>query len=171
MPKRRVIRHEVTQPLEEPYRYIPLTQGQNAIVDAEDFNRLMEFNWFAHWCPNTRSFYAKRWRADRRIVGMHTEVFGCKCDHIRHDTLDNRKANLRPCTHAENQRNVRLRRTSKSGFKGVAFHKRAGKWEAYICSDGGKKHLGLFQTKHDAAKSYDVAAKKVHGEFALLNFP
>lgn len=47
MPKNRVKRHAVTQPLDKPYRLIPLTQGKNAIVDLENFSWLSQWNWCA----------------------------------------------------------------------------------------------------------------------------
>ena len=42
----------------ETFKTIPLTQGQVAIVDAEDYERLSRRNWYAQWCPKTRSYYA-----------------------------------------------------------------------------------------------------------------
>lgn len=55
--------------------------------------------------------------------------------------------------------------------KGVAFRKASGKWVARICTEGKQIHLGCFEHEIDAAKAYDNAARKCHGEFAGLNFP
>jgi len=37
-------------------------------------------------------------------------------------------------------------------------------------ADGNSKFIGYFQNEIEAAKAYDTAAKKYHGEFAVLNF-
>lgn len=60
MPKRRMKRHAVTQPLDTDYRFIALTQNKNAIVDASDFESLNEFNWCAQWHQDSHKFYAVR---------------------------------------------------------------------------------------------------------------
>lgn len=174
--KYRLKRHAVTQPTDKPFRLIPLTRGLNAIVDVEDFETLNQWNWSAHWNEYSRSFYAIRTDHQlKRGVFMHTYLVKCDegqiVDHRNHDTLDYRKENLRACTHAENTRHGRIRKNNSSGFKGVSFHKGAGKWMAYIrYLSTGRTYLGLFLTAEDAAKAYDEAAKVHHGEFAKLNF-
>ena len=45
-------------PTEKLTRHIPLSQGQVAIVDAEDYEFLMQWNWYAAWMPSTQSYYA-----------------------------------------------------------------------------------------------------------------
>ncbi len=45
------------------------------------------------------------------------------------------------------------------------------KWEVMITFERKKIHLGCFRSEIDAAKAYDRAARKYHGEFACLNFP
>jgi AP2 domain len=179
MPKKRSVkRHPVAQPLDQSYRLIPLTQGQNAIVDAEDFEPLSQRNWWAIWCESTESFYAYGWK-DGLHVAMHNELLHCstgeQADHKDHNTLNNRKYNLRKCTHAENCKNQRRPSTNTSGFKGAFWQKDmkrsgGGRWASYITFNGKRTFLGHFNSAKEAAHAYDEAAKLYHGEFAHLNF-
>jgi hypothetical protein len=59
----------------------------------------------------------------------------------------------------------------KTIYKGVSINKPyTNKFRASIQINGEKKHLGYFDTAEDAARSYDIAARIYHGEFARLNF-
>jgi hypothetical protein len=92
-----------------------------------------------------------------------------KCiDHANGNGLDNRRANLRFATPAQNAWNTR-RKVSASGYKGVYFSK-ANKFGAAIRCNKKRIHLGCFDSPVDAAKAYDKAAKKYHGQFAQTNF-
>jgi hypothetical protein len=108
---------------------------------------------------------------------MHREILRppghLVVDHINHNGLDNRKANLRHATRAQNNFNrlIIIREDSSSKYKGVSWRKRKKKWRARICINGERKHIGYFKDEIHAAKAYDKAAKKYHGEFASLNFP
>ena len=90
-------------------------------------------------------------------------------DHINHDTLDNRKSNLRICSLQENSRNRKKAKTNKSGYKGVVLYKQSGKWKAYTKVNMKSKHLGYYDTKEEAALAYNDFAKKTFGEFCYLN--
>ena len=90
-------------------------------------------------------------------------------DHINGDKLDNRTANLRVCTHAQNCRNQKLKTSNTSGYKGVYWNKDVSKWVAQIRIDGKVTSLGLFNDIKEAAKVYDKTARIHHGEFARLN--
>jgi hypothetical protein len=90
-------------------------------------------------------------------------------DHIDGDPANNRLANLREATRAENGRNLRRRADNTSGAKGVCFEKSVGRWRASINVNGSQRHLGYFNTVKDATAAYDAAALRHHGEFARVN--
>jgi len=91
-------------------------------------------------------------------------------DHHDGNGLNNRRRNLRPATVSQNLGNMRrLRSDGSSGFKGVHFVRKLGKWQARIQSQGKRVSLGCFATKELAAQAYDEAAKRIFGEFAATN--
>ncbi len=90
-------------------------------------------------------------------------------DHINRNGLDNRRANLRFATIAQNAWNSRMRQ-NRSGYKGVWFAKDKSRFRAAIWHNNKRIYLGYFDSPIDAARAYDVAAKKYHAEFAVPNF-
>ena len=161
-----------------PFRRIRLSQGKYAIVDPDDYRRLSKVKWFA--AKGGHSFYAARgqWSGKlkkRLTIMMHRVILnvpeGFVVDHINHNALDNRKANLRPATQADNARNARYPKINTSSrYRGVWYNKQTGKWRATIVVNRKRKQIGYFHNEVDAAKAYDRAARKFHGEFAVLNF-
>jgi hypothetical protein len=153
---------------------IPLTKGKVAIVDDEDFEELSKYKWrfssteyaVRHTTVNGKKCQFRMHRVVMNLGGSQLEV-----DHINHNTLDNRKSNLRICTHAENSRFSRKQSNNKSGYKGVCWSKRDKKWLATIYRPSGNNYIGLFSTPEEAAMAYDREAKILFGEFAYLNFP
>lgn len=92
-------------------------------------------------------------------------------DHRDGDGGNNRPDNLRDATHRENQRN-RISTIGRSTYKGVSWQAAAQKWQASIVgADGFSRHIGIFTDETAAARAYDCAAMREHGEFARLNFP
>ena len=87
-------------------------------------------------------------------------------DHINRVRTDNRLANLREATNAENLRNRSVARNNESGTKGVRMDKRSKRWQARIKIGGTSISLGAFASRDEAAAAYTAAAKKYHGEFA-----
>jgi hypothetical protein len=152
-------------------RLIPLTRGQFAIVDAEDYPHLSRFTWFAEDAYKT--YYAVR-KENGKSIKMHRQITSAPdhlvVDHIDHNGLNNQKSNLRLATFTQNCRNQRRLSHKTSRYKGVHWHKGSKKWSAQITCDNKTHHLGYFTSQIDAAKAYDKAAAKFHGDFAHLNF-
>lgn len=92
-------------------------------------------------------------------------------DHINGNRLDCRRANLRVGTRAQNLWNRGKARHNTSGYKGVSFCKQTGRWRAEIRANRKCQKLGRFQTAEAAARAYDAAARRLHGEFVQVNFP
>lgn len=150
---------------------IALTQGYFTIVDADDYERLNKYKW--HVKVKRTGCYAYRSEGKTKIA-MHRQILNApqqlQCDHINHDGLDNRRANLRLCTPQQNACNRKpLERTSK--YKGVYWSRGNKKWRAEIRNNGRKIHIGYYYYEMDAAIAYDDVAIELFGEFAYLNFP
>jgi hypothetical protein len=157
------------------YVEIPLTRGCVTKVDKEDFDIVVDSGpWNA---LNARS--GPRPVRAERIGGEMTRVFlyrvlldcpnGLFVDHINHDTLDNRRANLRIGSRNENQSNRIKHHAGSSQYKGVWA--RGDRWRSALQVNGKRVWLGTFNTPEDAACAYDDAALRYHGAFAMPNFP
>ena len=168
-----VVRATPPEPPDDEVRYIPLTRGKYAIVDAADYEWLSQHKWLANG-DEKRGFYAGR-RVGRKLQLMHRLIMnappGTVVDHIDGNGLNNRRCNLRICTQKQNSRNSAPSRHSSSRFKGVYYCKRTRKWIATIGYNGRTIHLGSFDDEIEAARAYDRKARELFGEFAYLNFP
>lgn len=157
---------------------IILNHGYECFVDNGDFIRLNKHKWFALKKDDGRIYACRGSKKidkleKRTTIQMHREVTGAKCgivvDHKNHNTLDNRKCNLRLCNHAENMRNRKLQKNNTSGFRGIWFDRRCKNrpWIALI-RNGSKNQvrIGSFATKEEASEAYKKASLKYHGEFS-----
>lgn len=153
---------------------IQLTQGKVALVDDADYLYLNQFKWHIYK-QNRNNFYARTviYQNKKRIgIVMHRLLLKCEgkiIDHISGDGLDNRRSNIRCCTKSENPLNRRININNNSGYKGVSWFKVVKKWRAQIQYKKIVYHLGTYEKRIDAAKAYNEAAIKFHGEFAKLN--
>ena len=151
----------------EGARWIPLTKGKFALVDEQDYEPLSKY----FWCY-TRQGYAEATQRKLYDINriMHRNMFPpteLEVDHINGDKLDNRRANLRLATREQNSKNLRPQKGRK--YKGVYYRKKFDNWVASISLDKKLIYLGVFNTDDDAARAYNEAAKRMHGEFAWLN--
>jgi len=165
--------------MERESAIINLGNGNKAIVDLEDLPRLSESRWFAE--KREGAYYVSRQmtkNGKRQKIYMHNEVMGPspngkEIDHINNNGLDNRKENLRFCSHRQNLQARRKKKAdATSKYKGVSWNKANKKWLARIADFTSKlKYLGCFESELDAANAYDKAALETFGEFAVVNFP
>lgn len=154
---------------------IQLGKGEFTLVDDEDFCKLSLIKWRILKARGyTKDYVYGYISSKKRHIFLHRFLMnpqiGMVVDHINGDGLDNRKKNLRICTTQENSRSRRfLQKNNTTGYQGVKKNKNG--WESQIKVNGKMKYLGYSKDKTKAAKIYDEAAKKYHGEFATLNFP
>ena len=145
-----------------------INSDRPAVIDASDAKIVLAHNWFLHGngYPIYRIWPNEQMAMHQLIVSKN---IGGQIDHINGDKLDNRRANLRYCTHAQNQMNNKKRSGTSSKFKGVSLNKASGKWKAYIKYQQRYISLGTYASEVEAAESYNRAAIHYFGEFARLN--
>lgn len=138
-------------------------------IDDEDFEKVNKYKWSVSF---TDKLYVSHNRKNGIKMSLHRYLLNFPkqvIDHKNGNGLDNRKENLRLCTHAENFRNRDKSVTNTSGYKGVTWNKQHRKWMAQISINYKRKTIGVFHSKDQAAIAYNIAALKYHGEFARLN--
>ena len=154
---------------------IQLTQGKVALVDDDMYEYLNQWKW--HVCKDANNFYAyrniKNLNGNYVKISMHRFIMkpakGYVVDHVNHFTLDNQKENLRICTHSQNAMNRGAQSNNKTGHKGVSYEKKLNKFKVQIRVNKKNITIGYYINLNDAAKAYNSAALKYHGEFAQLN--
>ena len=149
------------------------------LIDLADLKLLKNLSWCAHSKPNGRVYaqaYVRLGKGIYRNIRMHRLILGLKIgdkslgDHINHNTLDNRRCNLRICTPSQNVTNRRCFNKNKtSKYRGVSWRKRDKNWDVKVTKNGIHHRLGGFNNEDDAARNYNKKAKELHGNFAVLN--
>ncbi len=146
--------------------------SRKAIVDNDLVETLARHTWRVGGAENRYVCATIK----QRQVYLHRLILraprGVEIDHINGDDFDCRRSNMRYATRRQQCANMKSR-AKKVPYKGIA---RAGRnlklWQARIrMPNGTRPCLGTFRTPEDAARAYDKAARRVHGEFACVNFP
>jgi hypothetical protein len=159
------------------YRRIYLGEGEWTMVDSADYYKFGHFKWYV--CGSGTSYYAvrsaKTGKRKTKIIRLHREIMEAPAnrlvDHKNNDGLDNRRENLRLATHSENCCNRQKKSNTTSRFIGVSFIKAKKRWRVATKYHGKTIFIGYYDDEVEAARAYDRAALKYHGEFARLNFP
>lgn len=168
------------------YRYvdsntieIDLTQGMTCLIDASDYDLIKDHRWCYNKHKKGNTGYVVTHipiNDKRKTLMIHRLILNPsdknqKIDHINRNGCDNRRSNLRVCSHQQNLMNKPKQKDNESGFKGVSYDKQTKKFRAQISFNNKDIYLGRFADPIEAAKSYDRKALELFGEFAVLNFP
>ena len=152
-------------------REVPVSGGRTALIDEADYESIQHWKWSSCRKRHTFAVYravleqgkSRRIYLSRFIMQAPSGLF---VDHENGDGLDNRRDNLRLCTHTENNRHrCRPQSTNTSGHRGVFWERGAKKWRAQLSVNNRNVHLGMFLTVEDAGNAYRQAAVSRYGEF------
>lgn len=148
------------------------------MVSDDDYELVSQYRWHPHKNHRGRTFYGHtnvKVDGKQTTVQMHRLIMGFpdyQVDHQNGNGLDCQRHNLRKANDSQNKANkAKPRGQYSSVWKGVTWHKRAGKWQAKLQANGKQNYLGLFSDEVEAAKAYDRAAVAAFGEFSCTNFP
>lgn len=133
------------------------------VVSLEDLEIMKKHKgrWYAWYSKDNDTYYVCRWFYDKegklKVSYLHREIMGSPkgkvTDHVNHDTLDNRRSNLRIITHAQNQQNRKgAQRGSRSGVRGVSWESFTGRWKAQLRLNGKNYNFGRYNTIEEAEK-------------------
>lgn len=139
------------------------------LVDDIDYPALSTYKWHLTTNPKSNQYYVQT-KIKNKNVKMHRLLLNVLLvDHKDGNGLNNQRSNLRDATQGQQNHSRGIKENNTSGFKGVFWHKQRKCWQAKIGFNGKQLHLGLFDTKEQAALSYNQHAIKYYGEFANLN--
>lgn len=152
----------------------PVTMPKGVLVDEVDLPKVCQYKkWFIAKRGNVFANHYERLGVScyrRRAVSLHRLIMGfpqgADVDHINGDPLDNRRANLRICSHKENSRNTKLSKNNSSGVNGVRWNSDKRKWVARIKHNYKTIFLGYFDDLESAASCRYAAATTLFGEYA-----
>jgi hypothetical protein len=164
-------------------------KNQPIKVSEKHFEELSKYTWFidANGYAITSIYVMSRKEsretglARKKSIKMHRLVYelehGLKLntdqhiDHVNQDKIDNTIENLRVSELGSgiNQINVGLRADNTSGYKGVIYREKTGKWEVKISYKEKRIWLGAYKNKEMAAIKYNEKALELFGDACYLN--
>lgn len=168
------IRKEVSREMMKKYNTFDLSgdigigytiKGEEFYFDLEDYDKIKDICWsidaYGYVSSGGRKYKMHRYILE--VTDLQQTV-----DHINHIRNDNRKSNLRICTHAENMKNLNPER-NKYGVVGISWNKKDKKWVVQLTCNGVHHYIGSFIDFDEAAQARYVAEDKYFGEFAYKN--
>lgn len=136
-------------------------------IDLDDVEMCKQYCWMAIQTGHRGDFYfiARDRKNPKVYIRLHRLIMNCPSDkvidHINtYDHNDNRKSNLRICTIAENNQNIKIPLKNKSGYKNVFWDKRKRKFQAFLTRNKKTKHIAYFNTAEEANKAVQEEIKR-----------
>lgn len=140
--------------------------GDMFLFDIEDFYKIKDKTWYKLNQDN-------KYIGDSKGICIHRYILptkdGFEIDHINHNPLDNRKSNLRVCTHQQNQCNQLLQKNNTSGVTGVSFYAPRNKYRARIKVCQQDIHLGYYKSFTEAVQARNIGMECMFGEYGVYN--
>lgn len=132
-----------------------------ALIDAVDADGVMRSRWYL----SAKGYVVRSiWKDGHKpTLRLHRVLLGLEpgdpreVDHINRDKLDNRRANLRIVTRAENGQNVSGQQSSTSAYRGVHWDSARRCWRAKVKISGRERHVGRFASEQEAGLAVAAA--------------
>src|SRR3982750_3977899 len=131
------------------------------LIDSADLPKLqtLHISWHASWDKHVSAFYARgnvRINGKRKTTGMHRFLTdtpdNLQVDHLNHNTLDNRRVNLKVTDHSGNLMNRKgANKRSTTGYRAIFPSK--NRFYLRVTVDGKYKHVGSFDTIEEAVSA------------------
>lgn len=141
-------------------RYLYVRGGNRTALDDDDYEYFKQWKWGL-----SKDGYIIR-SSPNGVLFLHRLVNktpkGMETDHINRDKTDNRKSNLRSVSLRKNKYNIPVKSNNSSGYTGVSFYKRTGRWRARIGGNKLGSHLGYFDTKEQAIEARRIAFEELN---------
>lgn len=154
----------------DDYAIGTLPSGHTFIIDAEDIEKVSQYNWYKKADQN----YIIADRVDGKRVRLHRFVLGMPpidmsendyvVDHINRDPMDCRKSNLRVATQHQNCFNKAIRSCNTTGYIGVSASA-SGQYTAKICFNDKTYTLGYDKDPAKCAAMYNYASRLLFASF------
>lgn len=151
------------------------------LISTKDLQRLKDNNFSVYIRPNRNNqlLYPLMNKVKNRVNGRNTYtsvqlnrfILGVTddvvVDHINHDTLDNRRENLRAIEPTNNSTNRKTHnKNNQSGYRNVCWLKVEGKYVVQLMIEGKNERLGFFDNVDEAGKFAEEMRKKYYGTYA-----
>lgn len=152
--------------------------GDKFYFDKQDYDKIKNYEWYTKISGSKEQ--KKKYVItiiEKETIYMHRFLLNLPSkkedkrdvDHKNHNTLDNRRKNLRICEHYQNITSSKTRKDNTSGKKGVSWDNFREKWKASITYDKKTYFLGRFENFEEAVQVREKAEKRIHGEFNYLD--
>jgi len=155
-------------------RWICLTRGKWALIDARNYDRVSKYKWQAFKTKNGVYYAVANTNNGNEKIYLHRFILGItdskiQVDHKDHDGLNNTEENIRACTSRQNLTNKRKNKANLNKYKNVYLDKKSNKWLSRIYIDGTVIYIGSSKSENTMAERYNMAAKWFHEEWACLS--